>query len=1154
LAFEANLSPDSKRLDLTIVGQGTAITQARAADLLGQVLEVLHETIQNSGRNIVSQHDGGQIENGRNDPEEQSQGALLSTPTEPFTWSNGAHNMRKEIALLAKVSEETIHENSSIFELGLDSIDVIKLSSRLKKRGIEIPVSAIIKSQTIASLSRNISSRNNAAKHASGKSLESISRELRTYLEHTGKLPVDVETVLPATPLQQTMVNEMIKSGYTRYFNVDGFKLADNVNKEKLMAAVKKVIEQSPILRTTFVEIGDPRLPLSYAQIVQKKLNSSTENFSTRILRPGEEFEDFMGRFKAESTALAIEKQVLLQVHCVSAEQSKYLVIAISHALYDGTSLRSIHDDIQRTYHGELKPRPEFMPFLEEVFQSTTEEAKKFWRTTLSNLPPARFPREELFDDLDGSQSTRSERRSRVPLQKIEQLCKFSRITMQTLGQTCWALVLAHLMGQLDVVFGSVLSCRDPEDANEVMFPLMNTVAVRSVLHGRLLDMLKYMQEMSDMTRGYQHFPLGTAQAYALASKQGQTSTKDTALFDTLFIYQGRRSTTGSDRLYESVYGAFDVEFLVCAEMEIVEDEYVSWTTACKSVAATDPEGIIDALESVLEHIIGNPGTQTIIPDPEGISVCGLPKFKKSETKTAPAGTQPINGVDGEWSSTEVTIRKALHEISDVPEDAIRKDSTIFHLGLDSILVLKLPALLKKCGIKLSVSDILREQTVYGMANAAQGSKSDVNGTLDVDSILAAAVSAEELSSALLELEKEVGEIQYIMPATAGELFMIRQWQASQGAMFYQTFIYSLSGPIDRSKFETAWSELLGRHDILRTGFLELGTDIAQVVFKNPMNEVIYHPERSDSKIRKHRKDLRLPPVNLMVEGAEASSSIVKIMLHHALYDGISLPILIKEFQSLYRGKAVTETSHGFKSFIAQSVSASSPNSMQEKWKSYLNHCTLFPSRSTDDTAFTKSKKRMEVFHPLNQVSNIKQLAQDSGVSIDALFLAAASKIYASKLPSGSATQVVFGIYLANRSPFGEDLSNLVAPTLNLLPLRVQDPLSRTIPELAKVIQKDIHMISSKEMVSASLADIYTWTGVRVNFFVNILKSANPGIKSKQESKREEWIAVQDLGKRAEVVDEVVNEDIKVPSDGRCDAYLVLFLSMSNNLGSRAND
>jgi hypothetical protein len=100
----------------------------------------------------------------------------------------------------------------------------------------------------------------------------------------------------------------------------------------------------------------------------------------------------------------------------------------------------------------------------------------------------------------------------------------------------------------------------------------------------------------------------------------------------------------------------------------------------------------------------------------------------------------------------------------------------------------------------------------------------------------------------------------------------------------------------------------------------------------------------------------------------------------------------------------------------------------------------------------------------------------------------------------------------------------------------VRDPLSGSIPELAKEVQKDIQMISSKEMVSASLADIYSWTGVRVNFFVNILKPAGPEMKPEQE---EEWLAVQDLGKRATVVDEVINEKIEVSNDGRCDAYLV---------------
>jgi hypothetical protein len=202
---------------------------------------------------------------------------------------------------------------------------------------------------------------------------------------------------------------------------------------------------------------------------------------------------------------------------------------------------------------------------------------------------------------------------------------------------------------------------------------------------------------------------------------------------------------------------------------------------------------------------------------------------------------------------------------------------------------------------------------------------------------------------------------------------------------------------------------------------------------------------------------------------------------------------------------------------------------------SYLEHETLYPTHSS----VKKSKKRTEFFQPLNQISNIKQLAQDSGVSIDALFLAAVSMIYAHKLPTDTANQVVFGIYLANRAPFGEDLSNLAAPTLNLLPLRVRDPLSRSITQLAKEIQKAIYMISSREMVSASLAEIYAWTGVRVNFFVNILKPANSGARPKQE---EEWLTVQDLGKRAEVVEEVINEEIEVPDDGRWGAYMVSFV------------
>ncbi|KAH9220281.1 hypothetical protein DL95DRAFT_330117 [Leptodontidium sp. 2 PMI_412] len=1138
LAFEATLSPDNRKLSLTIVAQGSAITQSAADDLLQQLKKTMVDMLGSSGENIISSlgprnHD---TTNTEDNLAASVQPKTQEVQTGTFTWTEKARAVRSETAALANVSEDTIKETSSIFELGLDSIDVIKLASRLKNRGIEIPVSAIVKSQTIAKIALNISAKTSDSKTPIGASLLQMSRDLTRYLRSKDKLPNNVEAVLPATPLQQSMVNEMINSGFKRYFNVDGFILSEGVDLGRVRDAVRSVVEQSPILRTTFVEVDDPKAAVSFAQIVQS-FEEGFKGLSSEIilLQEGRGFENYMETFEVESAKLAAEDQQLLQVRFVEDGTSKYLVIAISHALYDGTSLRAIHEDIQRAYRGQVLTRPDFMPFLEEVLQCTTEHAKKFWRTALSNLPPASFPRKEPKTE-NLSTSTRLERRSRIPLKDIEALCKSSRITLQTLGQTCWALVLSQLMRQLDIVFGSVLSCRDSEEAGSVMFPLMNTVAVRSVIHGSLSDMLRYMQDMGDTTRQYQHFPLGTAQAYALASRQDSASLKDTTLFDTLFIYQGRRQISGTDKLYESVYGVSEVEFPVCIEMEIVDDEYLSWTTACKAIArnAEETNGILDALEKVLERIVSAPQTQTITSTAEGFSICGLPRFRINEEQKTTQSSRMADLVDTKWTKTELAIRNALHKLSDIPEDSIRKDSTIFHLGLDSISVLKLPALLKASEIKLSVSDIMREQTVFAMAKAAQTSASEPEAPLDVDKIIADSISDLSLKTELAELEKNGGEVDYIMPATAGEQYMIRQWQVSQGAMFYQAFTYALQAPVDKAKLEGAWKTLLARHDILRTGFIEVQSRILQVVFKDPPNEVIYQTQDSSMGTRKSSSDLRLPLLNLVVENFDDSQVAIKLVLHHALYDGVSLPILIDELQALYCRATIEPPSPNFKSFVAQSLLASPLSITKEKWTSYLTpNLTPISPPST-----LTSKKRTEVYHPSTPIKPLRKQAQDTGVSTDALFLAALSKIRARTLqnqnndPKKPIPQVILGIYLANRAPFGLDLSSLAAPTLNLLPLCIHNPLERRIKDIARDVQNDIRSIGSKEMVSASLEQIFEWTGVRVDCFVNILRGGENIDGSYGNGVGVEWKPIQDLGTRAEVVESEMDQ-VMLKKDAR---------------------
>ncbi|PQE28760.1 hypothetical protein CJF32_00003978 [Rutstroemia sp. NJR-2017a WRK4] len=1116
LAFEATLNHDSTKLTLTLVSKGAVMTTSEANDILEQVSVSIGHIVDGENDVISTSLQNDASETTVDTAAEKSP-ALVNHSLNDFPWTKEAQIIRTEIASLAKLEEANVHEHSSIFELGLDSIDVIKLSSRIRNQGIQIPVSLIIKCRTIANMCSKISTSDEMQEgHAPGKRLEELRGQLNEYLHN--RLPDDVEDVLPATPLQQSMVNEMIKSGFKRYFNIEVFELNEGVNAAVLKEAVDLVVSRSPILRTTFVEVDDPRLIVSYAQVVHSEL----PKVSLPIKPAGtENIDDFMARANSELVSTASNDGGLFQAHFVTVKGTRFMIMAISHALYDGRSLRTIHEDITRAYRGVEISRPNSSPFLEQVFESTTDEARNFWKSTLSNLPVAVLPKKDLqVPELQVVH--RLERQSKVSLSKVEALCKSSRITLQTLGQTCWALVLAQLMGQLDVVFGTVLSCRDTEEADQVMFPLMNTVAVRSVLHGTFGEMLKYMQDMSDTTRQYQHFPLGTAQAYALASRNDIT--KDTTLFDTLFIYQGRRQNEDADPLYRSVQGTADVEFPICVEIEIVDDKYLAWTTACKAVARDEEETVelLDSLDAVLERIVDDVDENVITTDDEGVSVCGLPKFQLRDTNRDSTSKRPREEVSSEWSQVELDLRKALHEISGVAEDNIFKDSTIFHLGLDSILVLKLPALLRKYGIRLGISDILKHLTIEAMAESLKGGEEKQESVVDVDAVLTRSTPALH-ESTVGEMQNAMGEIQYVMPATAGQVYMIRHWQNSQGLLFYPTFNYRLNGNLEKEKLNSAWKTWLQRHDILRTGFVEQRSKLIQFIFKDPPNEIVYVEEGDKMPAKCKMGHLNHPPLNLAVRKGNDSDAGVELQLtiHHALYDGISLPILISELQALYHDQSLPNLSLSFKNFVARTIASADTATAKENWTSYLSGAIAQPPSPP-----LSNKNRSELFHTLIPAPNLRVAAQKAGVSIDHLLLASVARLYSKKLSNEAPTDkaenpdVLLGIYLANRAPHGEDLSHLAAPTLNLLPLKISANAAK-LEDTAQCVQRDLGMLSEKGMTGVGLDDIYSWTGRKVGIWVNILRGVDENAGNERG-----WEQIIDAVPRERVLDVSVSEEV----------------------------
>ena len=806
LAFEATLHDDENgaaTLSLKLVGQSSHISQDHAQKLLSQIKLSLDSILSTDGQDPVFLAESQGTAPDFNDAltrkrSNEGSNARLSS------WTTEAEIVRYEIASLAGIKEADIALQSSIFELGLDSIDVIKLSSRLRKHDLELSVSMILKCQRLDEIAASLE---HIAKQdpVEANIVETKSKALAQWLKHNNLIPQhwSQSMILPATPLQQGMFHLMVQSDYQMYFNVDAFRISDETDSWKLIDAIQKAVRASPILLDQIVRIDDPQISENYAQYVRdENLATLPTNF---VSVEGNMSEEFLAELRKSAIIRAKENHELFQLSLLNVGSQRYMIIAIAHALYDGASIQMFHQDVKRAYQEMKIPRIDHRPHLDEIFKSTTDDAKKFWRSALADLPPARISRVLTDDPI---KVFRANKTSTMSLSKIQDRCKAARISMQTLGQTCWALVLGTLMGQLDVVFGTVLSCRDFPDADKVMFPLMNTVAVRSVIHGSLGDMLRYMQDMSDTTRQYQHFPLGEAQAIGLSSRK---IPKDNTFFDTLYIYQGRQLAEEREQLYRSEFSHADVDFPICVEMEINAHDQVVWTTACKSSVFTEQRtsDLLGLLDVVLSHIVGSVEMPTFSADNNGISICGLPAFEKANASPQ-LNPEPSVSIDEHWSRDELAIRDALHEVSGIPPESINKDTTLFELGLDSISVHKLHKSLKTRGIKLSVSAILTALTIASMIQAL-GVDVVADAAIDTDNILSDAISGLSIATD-----------GYIMPVTPGQECMLRVWQVSAGALFYPTFYFRLpSGTFDLERLSAAWKTVVQNHEILCTSFVE---------------------------------------------------------------------------------------------------------------------------------------------------------------------------------------------------------------------------------------------------------------------------------------------------------------------------------------------
>ncbi len=227
------------------------------------------------------------------------------------------------------------------------------------------------------------------------------------------------------------------------------------------------------------------------------------------------------------------------------ADESHTLVWTHHHLLLDGWSiailLREIFADYENLKRGIDEQPPhsrEYRDYIEWLRQQDAARAESFWRAYLegfsaptplgivhASADPAREPDTRRFF-LQLSTDTTN---------RLSAFARQQQLTLNTLVQGAWALLLSRYSREQDVVFGATVAGRPAEFAGiEQMVGLfINTLPVRVRLPAglRVIDWLRQLQADQASSREYEHSPLVELQALSALPRGAP-------LFESLLVFE----------------------------------------------------------------------------------------------------------------------------------------------------------------------------------------------------------------------------------------------------------------------------------------------------------------------------------------------------------------------------------------------------------------------------------------------------------------------------------------------------------------------------------------------------------------------------------------------------------------------------------------
>ncbi|MGW3339611.1 amino acid adenylation domain-containing protein [Streptomyces sp. NPDC001009] len=295
-----------------------------------------------------------------------------------------------------------------------------------------------------------------------------------------------LEDVLPLTPLQAGMLFHSLYDSqavdvYTTQFVFD---LEGTVSVFGLRAAIGTLLRRHANLRVGFLheDLDQP------VQAVAAEVPVPLEELDLTSAAGPEALDAFLAEDRTRRFDLTTPP--LMRFTLVHTAPGRHrLVMTSHHLLFDGWSVPLLVRELFELYarqgdDGTLPRVTPYRTYLAWLAAQDRAATLATWRGALEGLEtPTLLAGRGAPEGPDSAElpDTLVLELDRDTTHRLRETARASRLTLNTLVQGAWGLVLAHLTGRSDVVFGTTVSGRPPEITGiETMIGLfINTVPVR---------------------------------------------------------------------------------------------------------------------------------------------------------------------------------------------------------------------------------------------------------------------------------------------------------------------------------------------------------------------------------------------------------------------------------------------------------------------------------------------------------------------------------------------------------------------------------------------------------------------------------------------------------------------------------------------------